>query len=80
MHFLRTTLAAALVGVSLSSFAAMPPADSPAAREARMQEALENFRAKQQGLASDTTSSKASKATKRAKNTKKAKAESAKTQ
>jgi hypothetical protein len=69
MHFLRTTLAAALVGVSLSSFAAMPPADTAAAREARMQEALENFRAKQQAVAGNTTPSKASKRSKNAKRT-----------
>jgi hypothetical protein len=46
MHFLRTALVSTLFGVSMVSFAAMPDAD-PAAREQRMQEALDHFHAKQ---------------------------------
>ncbi|GEM_PF-3621962 len=44
MTILRTTLVATLLGVSLSSFAAMP--SDPADREARMEEALQHYRAK----------------------------------
>ncbi len=48
MTFLRTTLVSALLGFTTASFAAMPaPNPDPAAREARMQEALEPFEAKQ---------------------------------
>src|SRR2546430_1878481 len=49
MQLLRTALVSALVGVSMSSFAAMPNAD-PDAREARMQEALQHYYAKQETM------------------------------
>ena len=57
MQFLRTALVSALVGVSMSSFAAMPnTADSnPDAREARMQEALQHYYAKQEAMNQGST-------------------------
>ena len=48
MTFLRTTLVSALLGFTTASFAAVStPNDDPAAREARMQEALQHYEAKQ---------------------------------
>jgi phage I-like protein len=52
MQFLRTALVSALVGVSMASFAAVSntPAADPDAREARMQEALQHYYAKQETM------------------------------
>ena len=60
MYMFRTALASALLGAfAMSSFAAMPNPD-PAAREARMEEALQHYRAKQESMAQDSTQTKAS--------------------
>ena len=53
MTLLRTVLVSAVLGTSLSSFAAMPDPD-PAGREARMEEALQHFHAKQDTVTQDT--------------------------
>jgi hypothetical protein len=53
MTFLRTTLVSALLGFATASFAAVStptPNDDPAAREARMQEALQHYEAKQAAM------------------------------
>jgi hypothetical protein len=57
MSLLRTALVSTLFGVSMSSFAAMPPSDSAAARDARMEEALQHFHAQQDKMSttSETT-------------------------
>jgi hypothetical protein len=57
MSFLRTALVSTLLGVSTASFAAMPDAD-PAAREARMQEALDHYYAKQAQMTQETPKAK----------------------
>jgi hypothetical protein len=60
MYLFRTALASALLGAfAMSSFAAMPNPD-PAAREARMEEALQHYRAKQEAMARDSTQTKVS--------------------
>jgi hypothetical protein len=57
MQFLRTALVCALVGVSMSSFAAVSTTASsdPDAREARMQEALQHYYAKQETMSQGST-------------------------
>ena len=47
MKHTRIALACAFIAASMSSFAAMPAPDS-ASREARMEEALQNYRSQQQ--------------------------------
>ena len=60
MQFLRTALVSAVLGVSMSSFAAVSDtaAADPDAREARMQEALQNYYAKQEAMNQGTTAPK----------------------
>ena len=60
MQFLRTALVSALLGVSMSSFAAVSDtaAADPDAREARMQEALQHYYAKQEAMNQGTTTPK----------------------
>ncbi|HMC16700.1 MAG TPA: hypothetical protein VKI18_13775 [Albitalea sp.] len=57
MQLLRTTLVSALLGVSMSSFAAVSDtaASDPDAREARMQEALQHYYAKQETMNQGST-------------------------
>ena len=57
MQFLRTALVSALLGVSMASFAAVSntPASDPDAREARMQEALQHYYAKQETMNQGST-------------------------
>ena len=57
MSLLRTALVSTLLGISTASFAAMPNPD-PAAREARMQEALDHYYAKQGQAAPETPKAK----------------------
>jgi phage I-like protein len=58
MQLLRTTLVSALLGVSMASFAAVSntAASDPDAREARMQEALQNYYAKHEAMTETSTS------------------------
>jgi hypothetical protein len=59
MSLLRTALVSTLLGMSTASFAAMPqPNPDPAAREARMQEALDHYYAKQAQMAQETPKAK----------------------
>jgi hypothetical protein len=57
MQFLRTALVSALLGVSMSSFAAVSnsAASDPDAREARMQEALQHYYAKHETMSQQST-------------------------